>query len=344
MTEAIRPSWRDRLLTLIVALLPQHALSRLVFHLSRRRSRLKNIAIRWFVRRYGVNLAEAACERPEDYPHFNAFFTRALKAGARPIDRDPDALVSPSDGRLSEFGRIETGRLLQAKGHDYRLLDLLGGRRHLAEAFGDGAFTTIYLAPGDYHRVHMPLAGRLQTMLFIPGRLYSVAPFTTRVVRGLFARNQRVVCHFEGEDGPFCVVLVGALNVSAIETVWHGLVRPPRERSGVIEYRYDRSGRCSSTRARSWVASTWARPSSCSPPPSGGTGRNWHRAPACASVSASPNAAAPDRPRPAAGAGRRAPPPRNRRHAWPAASAGAPRTTRLRANGARRAPRSRRWR
>lgn len=197
--------------------------------------------MRWFIRAYGADMDEAAETDPAAYPSFNAFFTRALRPGVRPIGGDEGTPVSPVDGRVSQAGRIEAGRLYQAKGIDYGLVDLLGGDPRDAAPFMDGAFATLYLAPGDYHRIHMPLTGQLRRMCHVPGRLWSVAPWTVRSLPGLFARNERVVALFDTDQGPLGLVLVGAINVAAIETVWAGLVTPPRGRS-VIHTDYGDNG------------------------------------------------------------------------------------------------------
>ena len=182
--------------------------------------------IRWFIKRYGVNMAEAADADPASYPSFNAFFTRPLREGARPL-AEAD-FVCPVDGAISQFGPIEFDQIFQAKGHFYSTTALVGGDRALAARFEDGDFATIYLSPRDYHRIHMPCAGQLTQMIYVPGDLFSVNPTTARGVPGLFARNERVVCVFEGEFGPFVMVLVGATIVGSMATVWHGVVNPPR--------------------------------------------------------------------------------------------------------------------
>ncbi|HMN76015.1 MAG TPA: archaetidylserine decarboxylase [Burkholderiaceae bacterium] len=182
--------------------------------------------IAWFVRRYGVDMSEAADSDISHYASFNDFFTRALKSGARPL---ADAeFVSPVDGAISQFGAIERGQIFQAKGHRYSAVALVGGDAALAAPFEDGHFATLYLSPKDYHRIHMPCDGRLVRMIHVPGALFSVNPVTARGVPGLFARNERVVCVFEGGRGPFVVVLVGATIVGSMATVWHGVVNPPR--------------------------------------------------------------------------------------------------------------------
>jgi len=182
--------------------------------------------IRWFVRRYGVNMAEAANADIASYATFNDFFTRALKPGARPL-ADAD-WICPVDGAISQFGAIERDQILQAKGHRYSTTALVGGDAELAARFQDGAFATLYLSPKDYHRIHMPCDGRLTRMIHVPGALFSVNPTTARGVPGLFARNERVVCVFESRHGAFVLALVGATIVGSMATVWQGVVNPPR--------------------------------------------------------------------------------------------------------------------
>lgn len=227
------PSLRDRLFVAMQHALPQHFLSRIVLRVTRIRLwPVKNLLIRSFLRGFKVNMSEAAQPNPLQYPSFNAFFTRALRPGARAIDIDPGALVSPVDGTVSQIGRLDGSRLLQAKGHDYTLEALLDGAPEWAQRFRGGAFATLYLAPYNYHRIHMPIAGTLRAAWFVPGKLFSVNAVTAAAVPGLFAKNERVVCVFE--DGPraFAMVLVGALFVGSIATVWHGDVAPrsPRQR------------------------------------------------------------------------------------------------------------------
>jgi len=182
--------------------------------------------IRWFVGKYGVNMAEAADPDIGNYTSFNDFFTRALKDGARPLARAE--LICPVDGAISQFGAIEADQIFQAKGHGYSTAALLGGDAALAARFQDGLFATLYLSPKDYHRIHMPCAGRLVRMVYVPGDLFSVNPTTARGVPGLFARNERVVCVFDSPRGPFVLVLVGATIVGSMATTWHGVVNPPR--------------------------------------------------------------------------------------------------------------------
>ena len=220
----------DWLRALPLYLLPHHALSRLVFRLTRiRQPAVKNALIRTFARHFRIDWSEAAAARPEDYPDFNAFFTRALREGARAPQGDARCLTSPADGRVSQLGAITSGRLIQAKGRDYGLDELLGGPAP-ASGFDRGHFLTVYLSPRDYHRVHMPADGRLLETRYIPGRLFSVAPHTTCAIPRLFARNERLACLFETAHGPMALVLVGAIFVAAIETRWAGLVTPPHRR------------------------------------------------------------------------------------------------------------------
>ena len=226
-----------RLFALIQYPLPQHLLSRLAGRLADSRIRwLKNLLIRAFVRAYRVNMDEALYPEVEDYPSFNAFFTRPLKDDARPLAADPAAVLSPADGVLSAIGRIDHDRLFQAKGRDFSLQELLGGDEARAAPFQGGEFATIYLSPQDYHRVHMPYSGTLKEMVFIPGRLFSVNQATTNHVPRLFARNERVACFFETDLGPMAVVLVGAMIVASIDTVWAGRVAPGNRRVGVSDY------------------------------------------------------------------------------------------------------------
>jgi phosphatidylserine decarboxylase len=208
-------------------LLPQHLLSALMYSLTRLRWRpLKNLVIRGFVRHFRVDMSESLEPDATAYETFNHFFTRELRPDARPLPAAPDAVLCPADGTVSQLGKIANGRVFQAKGRDYSLLELLGGRDDWASAFEDGNFATIYLSPRDYHRVHMPLAGDLREMIHVPGRLFSVNPVTTALVPRLFARNERVACLFASEAGPMAVILVGAIFVGSMETVWAGQVTP----------------------------------------------------------------------------------------------------------------------
>ena len=228
----------DRIAVLPQYLMPQLALTRLAGRVASWQGGERTTAlIRRFVRRYQVDMAEAAEPRIEAYASFNDFFTRALKPGARPLAQAD--LLCPVDGAISQFGRIERDQVFQAKGHAYSTTALVGGDAALAAPFADGHFATLYLSPRDYHRIHMPCAGRLRRMLHVPGDLFSVNPTTARGVPGLFARNERVVCLFDDAQGrPFMLVLVGATIVGSMATVWHGLVNPPRP--GVVrDWSYD---------------------------------------------------------------------------------------------------------
>ncbi len=220
-----------RFSVLVQYLLPHRALSRLVFWATRRTWRpWKNFLIGRVVKAYAVDMNQAEQSDALAFASFNAFFTRALKPGARPLPADPSAIACPADGRVSQFGLIRDDRIFQAKGQDFSAAELLGDES-AASPFANGSFITVYLSPRDYHRVHMPLAGSLRETLHIPGRLFSVAPFAVDAVPRLFARNERLVCHFEGESGPFAVIMVGAMLVSGVETVWSGVEIPPYSNS-----------------------------------------------------------------------------------------------------------------
>lgn len=219
---------KQRLFVFMQYILPHHTLSRLVGHFAECETPwFKNRLIAWFIKRYQVNMSEAQLEDPSAYKHFNDFFTRALKIDARPLDEQDKAVLSPADGVISQLGPIEHGRIFQAKGHSFSLVELLGGDAERATPFMGGSFSTVYLSPKDYHRVHMPLTGILREMVYIPGRLFSVNQTTVENVPELFARNERVACIFDTEHGPMAVVLVGAMIVASIETVWAGMVAPP---------------------------------------------------------------------------------------------------------------------
>lgn len=230
----------DYLFVLPQYLLPHHAISRLVLYATRIKIRWwKNLLIRWVIKRYNVNIGEAKNPDIESFENFNAFFTRELTDGARPIDAAANRVVCPADGRISAIGYLERNAIIQAKGYAYDVQTLLGGDAVLAEQFVGGAFATIYLSPRDYHRYHMPLSGKLRQMRYVPGRLFSVNPATVRRVRNLFARNERVVAMFDTAIGPMAVIPVGALNVACIELVWHGVVTPPH-RQPVERWEYQR--------------------------------------------------------------------------------------------------------
>jgi phosphatidylserine decarboxylase len=250
MSDIPAPSLRDRLFVAMQHILPQHFLSRVVLRVTRIRFRpIKNLLIRSFVRSFKPKMSEAAQPNPLQYESFNAFFTRALDHGARPIDIDPTVLISPVDGTVSQIGRLDGSKIIQAKGHDYTLEALLEGAPEWARRFKGGNFATLYLAPFNYHRIHMPIAGTLRAAWYVPGNLFSVNAVTAAAVPGLFARNERVVCVFEdgrtvgengqpgqadrGPPGAFALVLVGALFVGSISTIWHGDVAPRSPRTRV---------------------------------------------------------------------------------------------------------------
>lgn len=224
-------SFGDKAFALLQLCLPTRFISWLVYLLTRvEHPRFKNAFIKGFMRAFKISLDEAEHGRPEDYVHFNAFFTRALKPGARPIADDPQVFISPVDGTISQLGRIEGQRIFQAKGQTYTAAELLGGDEELAKPFLGGQFCTIYLAPYNYHRIHMPVSGTLKEWLLVPGRLFSVNPATARAMPRVFARNERVVTMFDTAFGPMAFVLVGALNVGSMETVWAGQITPPHVR------------------------------------------------------------------------------------------------------------------
>ena len=227
----IELSKKQKFLKGLFKVLPHHAVSRVVYLVTRLRGPHVTPMVRWFVKKYGVDMSDA--EEPElaYYQTFNEFFTRPLKYRIRPIAEGETSIACPCDGTVSQAGPVRSGAILQAKGRAYSALELLGGDKALAGQFANGRFATIYLAPRDYHRVHMPLDANLVRMLHVPGRLFSVADWTVQEIPRLFARNERLVCHFETAAGPVVMVLVGAINVSAIETIWSGLVVPPRARS-----------------------------------------------------------------------------------------------------------------
>jgi len=227
----------DRFAVLPQYLLPKRGLTVLMGRgASRAGGATTTAVIRWFIRRYGVDMSEAVDPDPAHYRTFNEFFTRALKPGVRPLAQAD--FVCPVDGAISQFGALEGNRLLQAKGHHYTAQALVGGDAALAAHFDGGHFATLYLSPKDYHRIHMPCSARLTRMVHVPGDLFSVNPVTARAVPGLFARNERVVCVFDTAFGPFVLALVGATIVGSMATVWHGVVNPPRS-SRLREWRYD---------------------------------------------------------------------------------------------------------
>lgn len=230
-------SKKQKLLKVMFYILPHHAISRVVYLVTRLRGPHVKPLITWFVKKYGVNMEEAEESEIGYYQTFNEFFTRPLKESLRPIAAGENTLACPCDGTISQAGQIRAGAIMQAKGRGYSALELLGGDKNMAAEFADGRFATIYLAPYDYHRMHMPLDANMQRMIHVPGRLFSVAQWTVEEIPRLFARNERLVCYFATNAGPMVMVLVGALNVSAIETVWSGQVVPPRARK-ISEYDY----------------------------------------------------------------------------------------------------------
>lgn len=220
----------DFLLAQLLRLLPHHAISRLTHRVARWQSPRMQPLLRWFVRQYNLDMTEAANADIAAYPSFNALFTRALRPEVRPLEGDERSLASPTDARVSALGRIQSGQIFQAKGHSYTATELVGGFADLARPFSDGHFLTVYLSPRDYHRLHMPLSGRLTTMVHVPGRLFSVAPRIVAHTPRLFARNERVIAFFDTSIGPIAMALIGAINVGSIETVWAGEVTPPKGR------------------------------------------------------------------------------------------------------------------
>ena len=225
----------ERILAGFQYILPQHFLSRIVYALMRSEiSWVKNLLIHLISRIAGINYSEALSPDPADYVSFNAWFTRELKPGVRTFDPDPQAFLSPCDGRISETGPLQENRILQAKGKVYSLQDLLANDP-VCQQLVDGYFSTIYLSPKDYHRIHMPIGGRLQRMIHVPGRLFSVAPYTVQQVPRLFARNERVISIFDTDAGPLAMVLVGAMLVSSTETVWAGEVTPTKNKEVTVK-------------------------------------------------------------------------------------------------------------
>jgi len=213
-------------------IIPQHSLSIVMHRLTQCQTVwFKNAFIKFIIAKYKVNLSEAEHTDLASFNSFNAFFTRQLRKDVRPLAGGESVITSPVDGVISQIGAIEQGRIVQAKGWNYSIIELLGGDEDLAKQFEQGQFATIYLSPKDYHRIHMPLTGTLQKMCYIPGKLFSVNPRTARTVPDLFARNERVVTVFETEQGPMVMVLVGAIFVGSMETVWSGQITPPYGKS-----------------------------------------------------------------------------------------------------------------
>jgi phosphatidylserine decarboxylase len=233
MSDPAGPSLGARAFAALQYGLPKHLLSRLIYQVTRSRAvTLKNAVLRGFLRNYRVDMSEALQSDPFAYPTFNEFFTRALRPEARPVAAGPQTLVSPVDGTVSQCGGISADQLFQAKGHHYSLQELLAGDRAAAERYRGGSFACIYLAPYNYHRIHMPCSGRLRSTLYIPGDLFSVNSMTVRAVPRVFARNERVICEFETVVGPMTLIAVGALFVGSMEMVHCGEVNPPPRRRG----------------------------------------------------------------------------------------------------------------
>lgn len=219
--------------------LPQHSLSKVINAATRLPAGpIKNVAVKGFTKAFKINMDEAAESNSNSFRSFNEFFTRELKPGARPMDPTDGNLVSPADGRVSQAGDIVDGKLIQAKGMDFAVEQLLAGSKAMSAPYKGGQFATIYLSPRDYHRVHMPCAGKLKEMVHVPGKLFSVNALTARSVPRLFARNERVICRFETEFGEMVMILVGAIFVSSMETVWHGVVNTGRHKT-IREWNYD---------------------------------------------------------------------------------------------------------
>lgn len=236
------PSYWQRVKIALHYLLPHLPITRAAGWLAERRwGSVTHFIIKAFAKQYQVNLAEAEKSSPSDYATFNEFFIRPLKAGARPIEAEPDYLCLPADGRVSEAGQIDANRLIQAKGHFFTLETLLAEDTEMAAKFQDGDFITTYLSPSDYHRVHMPCDATLRKMVYVPGELFSVNPFLAEHVPNLFARNERLICEFETEFGPMVQILVGATVTASMSTVWAGVVNPPRP-DEVVEYHYNTEG------------------------------------------------------------------------------------------------------
>jgi len=230
---------RARLFIALQHIIPQHLLSKMMWKLTRCEYKwFLKLILPLFIRQFKVNMDEAKNPDWKSYSSFNNFFTRELKEDAREICADEKAIASPVDGAVSQLGEINKDLIFQAKGHAYSLTQLLGDREDLGEIFKDGQFNTIYLSPKDYHRIHMPIDGTLKEMIHVPGELFSVSPTTVENVPALFARNERVICLFETPAGPMTMVLVGAIFVGSIETVWHGEVTPPT-RKDIRNWKYD---------------------------------------------------------------------------------------------------------
>jgi phosphatidylserine decarboxylase len=232
----------DKIKIALQYIMPKHAISRLVGKIAAAEAGfITRGGIALFIKQYKINMDEAQYSQPSDFKTFNAFFTRSLKDGMRPLAQGERLFVHPVDGAVSQLGDIIDDSIFQAKGHDYSLVTLLGGSEQTAKPFMGGKFATVYLAPKDYHRIHMPMKGTLKEMIYVPGDLFSVNPLTAQNVPNLFARNERVVAIFETEIGPMAMVLVGATIVASIETVWAGTISPPRGKK-VFRWQYETAG------------------------------------------------------------------------------------------------------
>ncbi len=217
---------------------PHHLVSRFTFWLTRLQTPLKNPAIRMFIRAFDVDMSESEHQSAENYSSFNDFFTRKLVSDARPIDKNKNTIACPADGRISQISTYQDDQVVQAKGQDFSMSQLLGGDNHYGTLCHSGHFATIYLSPRNYHRVHMPFDGELVEMIYVPGRLFSVAPYAAELIKGLYSRNERVVSIFKTDSGYMAVVMVGAVNVAAIEMAWEGLVTPPHDKN-IVRKTYD---------------------------------------------------------------------------------------------------------
>ena len=232
----------DKLKITLQYLMPKHLISRLAGKVAAAElGWFSHFLIKRFISAYKIDMSEAQFERAEDYASFNEFFTRPLKDGIRPLASEPDIVAHPVDGAISQLGPIVDGKLVQAKNHTYSLQSLLGGLEQTSAPFAGGSFATIYLAPKDYHRIHMPVSGTLREMIYIPGELFSVNPLTAENVPDLFARNERVVTIFDTDFGPMALVLVGATIVASIETVWAGTITPPTGKT-IFRWSYPATG------------------------------------------------------------------------------------------------------
>jgi len=228
MSDQIELTKAEKIKVFLITALPHHLISRLVYYITRFHGPMVHPMIEFFIKKFNVDMSDSAYENTRVFKTFNEFFTRPLKANARPVVKGKNTLACPVDGTISEAGSIQQRQIFQAKEHFYTTTELLGGDASMAALFENGKFATIYLAPNNYHRVHMPLRGLLKKMIHVPGRLFSVAPWTVKTIPGLFTGNERVACLFATEGGPIAMVLVGAINVAAIETAWAGLITPPK--------------------------------------------------------------------------------------------------------------------